>query len=109
MATKTRNQLSCKLLRKPIWPCELLPEGEPGEVEINGQVYDLAVNADLPEHGEPVTYGFRLTNRESERVYDVDCSSQWLTCDCADATYNDPAGGCKHSRAIRDLRERGEI
>src|SRR5262245_60299732 len=93
---------TCRWLRKPVWPCELIPEGQPGVLLINGTAYGVMPVAELPATGEPVTRGFRLTKPDGT-VYDVglNWTHAGLSCDCPDALSR-PArpGGCKHAAAL---------
>ena len=87
-------------LRRPVWPCVLLPSGYLGLLEINGEVYGV-----LPL-GEYPSRGWRILKASGD-TYDVDTACSWgWQCDCPDATYrpNRPRG-CKHVRALRDAIE----
>ena len=76
----------------------MIPAGLPGVAEINGTCYRLELNAELPEVGEPVVHGYRLTNLESGQPYDVDVSSPAITCDCPDSTFRRGTAEHKHCK-----------
>jgi hypothetical protein len=84
-----------------VYRCELLPKGQPGVVEINGEDYTLACHGHGPEDG------YRLVKLASGAVYDLDVSSGVPLCDCADATYRDRQ--CKHSLGLVQLHRDGVI
>src|SRR5262245_29377015 len=90
---------SCKLVRAPLYPGEILPRGAPGLVEVNGACYRLEAIAD---RGAPVR-GYRLTKADGTAC-DVDLSCGHPSCDCPDATYRQRA--CKHLLAVLALRGR---
>jgi hypothetical protein len=96
-------------LRRPICPCEMVPEGLPGAVSINGGIYLLGYNATLPEVGQPVVYGYRLT-KDDGTVYDI--PSDLSGCDCRGSERWAPTRGplvCKHVRCVAYLREQGRL
>ena len=59
------------VLSRAVCPCEMLPAGLPGLVSINGKCYTLEYNATLPEVGEPVIHGYRITCTQSYKQYDI--------------------------------------
>jgi hypothetical protein len=88
------------LLRRPICCCEILPNGAPGLASINGGEYRIACNAELPEVGEPIVYGYRLTSPAGD-VYDV--PADLSSCDCMGSERWRAQFGadvCKHVRAL---------
>jgi hypothetical protein len=91
--------------KRPVCCCEILPDGFPGLVSIGGTDYLLSYHATLPAWGEPLIRGYRLVNLTSGATYDLD--AQTLACDCPDALWR--RGACKHSRAIWELRARGDV
>jgi SWIM zinc finger len=98
------------VLSRAVCPCEMLPKGLPGLVSINSKVYLLAYNATLPEVGEPIIHGYRLTCTESYKTYDV--PADMADCSCPDflfrrGTITHPA--CKHILGIRLWREAGKV
>ena len=103
-STKPRL-LSVSCTSRAVCPCEMLPNGVPGIVEINGGVYTLEYNATLPDAGEPVIHGYRVTSTKSYKAYDIDAET--LTCDCCDSLYSRVQ--CKHSSAVESLRKSGKL
>jgi hypothetical protein len=91
----------------PIAPCEMLPTGLSGLVQIGNTQYDILHIAHLPPRGESVVRGFRLLNLDNEKVYDIDTSQARYVCDCPDHEVRGGtlANGCKHCQAIRILLE----
>lgn len=81
-------------LRRPCWPCTLLPAGQPGVLEIGARAYAV-----LPL-GEYPSRGFRVTSDRGD-CYDLDAANpRALICDCPDATFR--GRECKHARAVRE-------
>lgn len=81
-------------------------EGDPGSVVINGQVYFIQCL------GTGSRDGYRLTNQDNGKVYDVDTSSGFPVCDCPDYTVRrGKAKGdyCKHGSALVELRRSNVI
>ena len=76
----------CELLCSPIAPCELLPRGIPGSIEINGTEYAAVILGYLPEVGEPVVDGYRLTKYNGES-HDLCLVNGRLECTCGDWIY----------------------
>jgi hypothetical protein len=98
------------VLSRAIAPCEMLPNGLPGIVSINGRTYTLAYNATLPEVGEPVVHGYRLTCTESYKVYDLPADAG--ECSCPDWIFRrgTPAFPlCKHAMSVRLWKEAGKL
>jgi hypothetical protein len=95
-----------KLHRKPLAPCEILPAGLPGLLEINGTVYAVDILGYLPAEGEPVVDGFRLT-KDDGTAHDVCLVAGRSECTCGDwiwrrASQADPELlDCKHCIACR--------
>jgi hypothetical protein len=91
------------VVRHPIAPCELLPHGLPGVLEINGTHYVVEVLGYLPEHGEPVLDGYRLVKPDGT-CHDLCMVHGALECSCGDYVWRrqarDPKG-CKHCQAVR--------
>jgi SWIM zinc finger len=115
-ATRTRRRVlpvrleEATVLSRAICVCEMIPAGVPGLVSINGATYTLALNATLPEVGEPIIHGYRLTSMESYKSYDL--PADLSTCDCPDwyfrrNTVEHPC--CKHQLAVRQFREQGKL
>lgn len=114
-ATTRRRILPVRLaeatvLSKPICSCEILPAGLPGLVSINDRTYALSLNATLPDVGEPIVHGYRLTSTDEYKAYDL--PADLSTCDCPDhvfrrGTIEHPC--CKHQLAMRLWRERGDL
>jgi hypothetical protein len=91
---------TCRWLRRPIWPCELLANGLPGLLRIRETVYGVLPLADLPATGPAVTRGYRLS-KDDGTTYDVSLEGHG-SCDCPDGTYRgERPGGCKHQKALR--------
>ena len=98
------------VLSRAVCPCEMQPVGIPGLVSINGQTYTLAYNATLPEVGEPVIHGYRLTSTESYKSYDL--PADLSTCDCPDWFFRRNTVAhprCKHQLSMRQWREQGKV
>src|SRR5262245_53756761 len=81
----------------PSCPREIVPDGLPGTLEIDGVRYVVTCNATLPASGEPVVYGWRLENQTNGEVYDLDTADPLPTCDCKGFTR---WGHCKHARCL---------
>jgi hypothetical protein len=98
------------VIRKPVCCCEMLPAGLPGLVSINGKEYAWALNATLPEVGEPIVHGHRLTCLESGKFYDL--PADLTTCDCPDWFFRRNTIAhphCKHQLSLRRFREDGKL
>jgi SWIM zinc finger len=111
MTTATRRRVlpvrldEATVIRKPICCCEILPAGLPGLVSINGKEYSWALNATLPEVGEPIVHGHRLTCLETGKVYDIDATL--TSCDCPDFVFRRGTNDhkfCKHLLSVRKWR-----
>jgi hypothetical protein len=95
-----------EVLRMPLAPCELLPRGLAGVLVINGTHYAAEVLGYLPEHGEPVVDGYRLTKPNGE-AHDLCLVAGRLECTCGDWLWrrsfqNDPElADCKHTAACK--------
>jgi hypothetical protein len=107
---KTTNRIlkpatsESRMLCQPIAPCEILDgHGSPGLMQINGVAYVVDVIGHLPEVGEPVVDGYRLTKQTGE-VHDLCLVAGALECTCGDYEFRrasrDPKG-CKHVQAAR--------
>lgn len=116
MTTTTRRRVnpaqvrSAAILSKPICCCELIPAGIPGLATINETTYVLAYNATLPEAGEPVVHGYRLTSTDTYKSYDL--LADLADCSCPDFifrrnTVEHPR--CKHQIALAIYKESGKI
>jgi hypothetical protein len=94
------------VIRPPVAPCELLPAGLPGVLVINGNPYIVEVLGYLPEHGEPVIDGYRLTKPNGE-AHDLCLVAGRLECSCGDWIFRrscqvEPGlADCKHCVAVR--------
>ncbi len=98
------------VLSKPVCCCEMQPDGIPGRVSINGQVYLLAYNATLPEAGEPVVHGYTLTSTATGKSYDV--PADLSDCSCPDFCFRRNSVAhpcCKHQLSMRRWREQGKV
>ena len=98
------------ILSRAICCCEMLPKGLPGLISINGQTYTLSYNATLPEVGQPIVHGYRLTSTESYKAYDL--PEDLSTCDCADWTFRRNTvehPHCKHQISMRKFHEQGKV
>jgi hypothetical protein len=95
-----------EVLRMPLAPCELLPRGLAGVLRINATEYSVEVLGYLPEHGEPVIDGYRLTKPNGE-AHDPCLVAGRLECTCGDWVWRrscqlDPSlADCKHTAASR--------
>jgi hypothetical protein len=100
---KPKLALVAEMAKPPICPCELMPRGEAGVVRIGSGHYALEYNAELPQNGQPVVYGYRVVKPDGT-AYDLphDLSS----CDCLGGLHH---GRCKHQAALRQLRAEGAI
>jgi hypothetical protein len=90
-------------LRRPVAPCELLPQGFPGVLLVNARPYLCSCVGELPEQGEPVVRGYQLV-KDDGTVYHIDLHARWggWDCDCPDSTFRpDRPGSCKHVAALR--------
>src|SRR5262245_34161141 len=80
----------------------MFPEGLPGVLTIGTGLYRVETIAELPEAGEPVVYGYRLTKADGT-TYDLPADAS--TCECLGfLRWNKP---CKHIKAVRELIARG--
>ena len=98
------------VLGKPVCVCEMQPQGIPGTVSINGQVYTLAYNATLPETGEPIIHGYTLTSTATGKSYDIPADVS--TCDCPDWFFRRNTVAhprCKHQISLRQWKETGKV
>ena len=78
----------------------MIPAGLPGLAMINGGEYQVAYNAELPEVGAPIVFGWRLTSPAGE-VYDVPADLSGCDC-CGNERWRSQFGPqvCKHVRFI---------
>jgi hypothetical protein len=103
--TAVKPAVSASVLHKPPYsPCELLPAGLPGLLEINGTLYVVTIIGYLPAEGEPIVDGFRLTKDNGE-AHDICLVSGRLECSCGDWIFRRSAQvgrelmDCKHCLA----------
>src|SRR5579871_1591582 len=95
-----------QVLEQPIAPCEIVPGGIPGRLVINGTVYVAEILGFLPDVGEPVIDGFRLTKDNGE-AHDICLVHGRMECTCGDWLFRrsfqtEPAlADCKHCVACR--------
>src|SRR5262245_66693325 len=97
-----------RFLQPPICPCEIVPQGKPGVLSIDGTPYLVSYVGELPPEGEPIVYGYAITKADGT-VYHIDTQTRWgqWQCDCPDATYRgERPGGCKHVAALRQALAR---
>jgi hypothetical protein len=96
-----------KLHLNPIAPCEILPKGAPGLLEINQQLYAVSILGFLPAEGEPCLEGFRLTKGNGE-AHDLCRIDGRLECTCGDWLFRRAAQcapalmDCKHIKAVKE-------
>jgi hypothetical protein len=92
-----------RFLQRPVAPCEILPQGAPGVLLIDGSPYLVSIIGELPPEGEPLVFGWRVVKHDGTH-YDIDTRTAWgqWQCDCPDATYRgERPGGCRHAAALR--------
>jgi len=95
-----------RLHHAPLAPCEILPDGLPGLLEINGSFYEVSILGYLPAEGEPVVNGFRLT-KDDGTAHDVCLVAGRLECTCGDWIWRRASqtsrelADCKHCIACR--------
>jgi hypothetical protein len=91
-----------RLVKRPIAPCALIPDGSPGQVIIEGVPYTLTYNLS----DDYRILGFRLVNLVNHKVYDVE-GVHCVSCTCGDFIYRregrDPRG-CKHMIGMKKVR-----
>lgn len=98
----------CEVLAQAYCPCELFPNGLPGTITINGTEYAASVLGYLPEVGEPVVDGYRLTKYNGE-AHDICLVAGRMECTCGDYEFRRAAQAepelceCKHIKAVRQL------
>ena len=90
-----------RIIKMPHYRGENEPAGRSGLVEFSGSIYSI-----LPL-GASSRDGYRLTNLDNQKVYDVDTSSGQPTCDCGDFTWR--RRPCKHCLALVELRKKRTI
>jgi hypothetical protein len=96
-----------KLQLNPICPCEILPAGAPGLLEINGQLYSVHILGFLPKVGEPRLEGFRLTKGDGTS-HDLCLIDGRIECTCGDWIWRRAAQceralmDCKHIKAVKE-------
>lgn len=100
-ATRTRKPTPAVCLCRPVYHCELIPRGQAGLVQVQGEDYALYCHGASPEDG------YRMVKIASGATYDIDVSSGVPLCDCADCTYRQRL--CKHGAAIVQFREEGVV
>ena len=95
-----------KVIEPPIAPCEILPNGAPGFLQINDTVYAAEILGYLPKVGEPVIDAYRLTKDNGE-AHDICLVGGRLECSCGDWIYRRACQvaadlqDCKHCKAVR--------
>lgn len=95
-----------EVLRHPIAPCEILPAGLAGVVSINATHYAVEIIGYLPEVGEPVVDGYRLSKPDGT-AHDVCLVHGRMECTCGNwifrrAALADPdCQDCKHIIACK--------
>lgn len=110
--TAAPRQAIIQLVEPVVYPCDLLPAGQPGQVRINGAVYHVLAICDpaRSEPGNPCVLGYRLVNPAGQS-YDLheDCGE--LCCECWDFLASKQGTGtpCKHGQAVRKLQSEGAI
>lgn len=99
----------CEMLADPIPPCEMLRNGCPGSLTINGTLYAVSLIAHLPPApAEPVIDGYRLT-KENGESHDLCLVNGRVECTCGDwelrraAMQEAVLMDCKHIKAIKQL------
>ena len=101
------------LLRRVVYPCTLCPNGFPGSVELNGELYALRCYTSPAANAEGfVVEGYRFEKfAGQDEPRDVACTPYGLSCDCPDATFRRRAGGegCKHCRCVRQFQSEGKL
>jgi hypothetical protein len=94
-----------KVIVPPIAPCEILAPGARGVLEINGLLYAVEILGYLPEVGEPVIDGYRLTKGNGE-AHDICLVAGRMECSCGDWIFRRSCqterslADCKHTKAI---------
>lgn len=95
-----------RVIQPPIAPCEILPRGDAGVVVINETHYAVEVLGYLPEVGEPVIDGYRLT-KDNGVAHDICLVAGRLECTCGDWIWRRAyqtdrrLTDCKHTLACR--------
>lgn len=111
--TKTRKTLPAvapdvDLIQPAIYPCTLIPDGVPGIVRINKTVYLLQPVAGWTGDELEIA-GYRFIKNDQD-THDVEITKFGLECSCGDGVFRVRAdGNCKHRKAVKILRERGEL
>jgi hypothetical protein len=87
------------------YPCELLPDGQPGVLTITAPTRrgpvsaDYTVSVHFDDRGHEV--GYQLVHQGNHNVYDI--STEWgldqWECDCGDCLFRSRL--CKHSRGLQ--------
>jgi hypothetical protein len=106
-ATKSRKPVkpvsgSCR------WLSRFDANGAAG-LEINGTAYTVEQLLDFGGDGPSGLAGYRLTNRASGKVYDVEITPDAWRCDCPDFLHRrdgKDAKGCKHVAGLRAALQR---
>jgi hypothetical protein len=88
------------VLRHPCAPCELLPAGQAGVLEINGTHYAIEILGYLPEVGEPVVDGYRLTKPNGE-AHDLCIVAGRMECTCGDWLFR---RSCQTDASVADCK-----
>lgn len=99
----------CELIQQPIAPCEILNgKGAPGKLRINATVYVVEILGYLPDAGEPIIDGYRLT-RDTGEAHDLCLVAGRLECTCGDWLWrrslqtDRTLADCKHVLAVKRL------
>ena len=97
-----------EILRPICYPCVLLPDGQPGMVRINANIYLLYPLLSW-EGDDFKAEGYRFVKSDTE-THDVRITRWGYECDCPDATFRSRRDGqCKHTKTVRHLREEGNL
>ncbi len=98
----------CELLCAPIAPCEILRNGCPGSLTINGTLYAVSILGSLPAEGEPIVDGYRMT-KENGESHDLCLFAGRVECSCGDYEFRRAPQqtaelmDCKHIKAVKQL------
>lgn len=113
MTAKTRKTpvikpvvCECECLARPLYADEDHATGHAGTMAINGTLYTLT------PLGRTTRDGYRLVNLDNGKVYDLDTSSGYPTCDCWDFIARRGSVEhkfCKHGTALIKLRREKKI
>ncbi len=89
----------------------MVRRGVAGCLEINGTCYDVLPLTGSAAGPDVAVVGYRLTNNQNNRIYDIDATATPFLCDCPDRIFSQRIDSeCKHSRGLREaLAERGQL